>query len=189
MSMQKLGPYLAAASVALVMSMSGSYVKADDAPDSRIVGTWIGTGTVETPPGTSPFIFTDLAAINPGGTLTETNGAFNWHSSENPFLPPPLTVDYGEGYGVWKQLNDSRRFAFTFQRLLFAGANTPTTVYGRFFPGQHIGVATIESVLELSASDGLKGTFTFQLTNLSGDVVFAGKGTISFTRLKIQQPE
>ncbi len=107
----------------------------------------IVTVTVNTPPGAPPFVFTDLIAFNSGGTLTAARSAFNAHTSENPFLPSPLVVDTSDGYGAWKsQGDDSDQFALTFRRFLFAGANTPTALYGSFFHGQNVGVNTVEAV-------------------------------------------
>ena len=48
----------------------------------------------------------ELTAINPGETFTITSAVFNAHSSENPILPPFLMVDFGGGYGSWKQQGD-----------------------------------------------------------------------------------
>ena len=151
MTIRNLGLCFAATCIVLVALAPTSRVKAQD---RSIIGTWIGTGTVNTPPGAPPFVFTDLAVVNPGGTLTETNGAFNAHTSQNSFLPSPLLVDFSDGYGAWQQRGDSNQFAVTFKRLLFAGANTPPTLYGPFFfPGQHIGLATIQAVLTLRDSE------------------------------------
>lgn len=192
--MRKLGLYVAAACIvvsALLASMPNSHVKADEDQQGSIVGTWIGRAKVNTPPGTPPFVFTVVTAFNPGGTVTQTNGAFNAHSSENPFLPPPLVVDESDQYGIWKRLEDSNQFAVTFKALLFAGANTPTALYGSFFPGQNVGEVAIQAVLTLHLgddSDTLEGPFTFQITNLGGTVVSggSGSGTVSAKRLQIE---
>jgi hypothetical protein len=193
MTMRKLGLYFTGACIALLALLAvvrltpSSPVKADG---GSIVGTWILTVTVNTPPGAPPFVETELTAINPGGTFTLTGTAFNAHSSENPFLPPPLAADFSDGYGTWKQTgDDSNQFALTFKRLIFAGANTPTAAYGSFFPGENVGVATIEAVATLqtsAAGQTLTGPFTFQLRNLQGTQVFAGSGTFAATRLKIE---
>ncbi len=161
-----------------------SRVKADDDQDGSVVGTWIFTVTLA--PG---FVETELVAINPGGTFTTTGTAFNAHSSQNPFLPPFLVADFSDGYGAWKRQGDSNRFALTFKRLLFAGARTPTALYGPFFVGQNIGVATIQAVATLQhGEDGatLEGPFTFQVRNLRGEEVGTGSGTASATRLKVE---
>jgi hypothetical protein len=161
-----------------------SRVKADDDQDGSIVGTWIVK--IQLGPG---FDETELTAINPSGTFTLTGTAFNPHTSQNPFLPPFLAVDLSDGYGSWKRLGDSDRFALTFERLLFAGSRTPTDLYGPFFVGQSVGEATIQAVGTLHHGDDgdtLEGPFTFQLKNLNGVVVGTGSGTASFTRLKIE---
>jgi hypothetical protein len=156
-----------------------------------IVGTWIITATVNVPPGAPPFGFTELGSFNPGGTFLDTFSID--FSSQNPFLVgpfAPLAVNFSDKFGTWKQMGaDSNQFAVTFKEFLFAGANTPTAVYGSFFPGQNVGVATVEAVATLQngpAGDTATGPFTFQLTNLQGVEVFAGSGTFSATRLKIE---
>jgi len=164
-------------------------VRADEG--GSIVGTWINTVTVNTPPGAPPFVFTELVSFNPGGTIIDTFSIA--HSSQNPFLVgpfAPLAADFSDGFGTWKQLGDeSNQFAGTFKRLIFAGASTPTAVYGSFYPGQNVGVGTVQFVATLQRGqngDALTIPFTFQLTNLSGQVVLAASGTASATRLKIE---
>ncbi|SRR6266446_2704243 len=173
-----LAIHLLAAPLALGQNTNG---------ESSIVGTWIFTTTVNTPPGTPPFVFTELAAINPGGTYVDAHGiAFN---SNNPFSPPPLAVDSSDAYGSWKRLGDTNQFATTHKRLLFAGVNTPPALYGSFFLGQNVGLLTVETVLTLTTGkngDTLTGPFTAQLTNLVGQVVFVASGTVSATRLTIE---
>jgi len=175
------------ASMCVLGLVPGSPLKADDDRKGSIVGTWIGTGTVDTPPGTPPFVFTELAIVNDHGTVAGTNGIS--HSAQNPFVPPPLAVDLSDYFGSWVRIDDPNQFAVTLKRLLFASANTPAELYGPFFVGQHVGEATIQVVVTLhhgEDGDTLEGPFTFQLRNLNGDVVFAAMGTISFTRLKIE---
>jgi len=180
--MRKLGLYFSAALFALLGLAPSSPVKANDDQGS-IVGTWLLTASLG--PG---FVETELTAINPGGTFTMTSSVFNPHSSGNPYLPPFLTVDLSDAYGAWRRQGDSNRFALTFKRLLFAGARTPTDLYGPFFVGQNVGVATIQAVATLQHGDGdtLEGPFTFQSRNLRGEVVGTGSGTFSATRLKIE---
>ena len=186
---RQLGLYLFTLSIVLLglfASMAGSHVKADGDQRGSIAGTWINTATINTPPGTPPFVFTELFSLNPGGTFIDTFSLD--HNSANPFVPPPLAVDFSVKFGTWKDVGDSE-FAVTFKEFLFAGANTPTALYGSFFPGQNVGVGTVEAVATLQTGDGgdtLTGPFTFQLTNLQGTVVLAGSGTFSATRLKIQ---
>ena len=187
--MRKLGLYFITLPIALVLLalMPISHVKA---ASQNIVGTWIVTVTVNTPPGAPPFVFTDLVAFNSGGTLTATSSTFNAHTSENPLLPPPLVVDTSDGYGNWKpEGDDAKRFAFTFNRFLFAGANTSTALYGSFFPGQNVGVNAVQGVGILQTGrngDSLTGLFTNQFVHLGGEVVFAGSGTFAATRLAIE---
>jgi hypothetical protein len=169
--------------LALFALTPNSRVKAD-ADERSIVGTWILTASLG--PG---FDNTELTAFNPGGTFTMTSSVFNPHSSGNPFLPPFLTVDISDAYGAWRRQGDSNRFAVTFKRLLFAGAKTPTDLYGPFFVGQNVGMATIQAVGILDHGEGgdtLTGPFTFQLRNLRGEVTGTGSGTLIATRLKIE---
>jgi len=183
--MRKSGLYFVVACIVLspLALMPTAHVKA---ADGNIVGTWIITVTVSTPPGAPPFVFTDLLAFNSGGTLTAASSTFNAHTSENPLLPPPLVVDTSDGYGAWKSMgDDSNQFALTFNRFLFAGANTSTTVYGSFFPGQYVGKNTVQAV---GTQDGesVSGSFTNQFVALGGQVVFAGSGTFTGRRLEIE---
>src|SRR5213592_298084 len=83
--------------------------------DARIVGTWLVTTSVNIP-GAPPFVFAELAAFNPGGTVIDTHAVA--HSSENPFIPPAAAVDSSDSFGSWRRLNDSHQFAVTFKRLL-----------------------------------------------------------------------
>ncbi|GAC1540544.1 MAG: hypothetical protein NVS2B9_07610 [Myxococcales bacterium] len=164
--------------VALAALGRSSAVQAEDGKGIR--GTWINEVTVDTPPGAPPLVLHELVAFNPGGTLVETISIA--HGSENPFFSgpfAPLAVDLGDAFGSWKrQGDDGNRYAITFKRLLFAGAQTPAESYGDFFPGQYVGVATIQAVAVLEqgddgSGDRLTGSFTFQLTNLARAVVLA----------------
>ena len=187
--MRKLGLYFAAVCVAvsLLVLMPSSH---GQAANHGIAGTWVVTVTVNTPQGAPPFVFTDVIAFNSGGTLTGASSAFNAHTSENPFLPAPLVVDTSDAYGTWSpEGDDSNHFALTFRRFLFAGANTSTALYGSFFPGQNVGVNTVEAVGTFHTGkngDSLTGSFTNQFVNLNGEVAFAGNGTFTATRLGIE---
>lgn len=187
--MRKRGLYFAVMCI-VVLAVSASvpspHAKANG---GHIVGSWIITPTINTPPGAPPFVLTELGSFNPGGTFIDT--ASIGFSSQNPALAQtPFAVNFSDAFGVWQQLGDeSNQFAVTFKRLLFAGADTPTAVYGSFFPGQNVGMATVEAVATLqtdAGGDTLTGPFTFQLTNLSGTVVLSGSGTFSANRLVIQ---
>lgn len=187
--MRKLGLY--GTGLLIVASLFISMPKSHGQGTSHsIARTWIVTVTVNTPPGAPPFVFTDLIAFHSGGTLTAASSAFNEHTSENPFLPPPLVVDTSEGYGAWKsEGDDSNQIGITFRRFLFAGANTSTALYGSFFPGQNVGLNTVEAIGTLHTDkdgDSLTGSFTNQFVNLGGHPVFTGNGTFTATRLKIE---
>jgi hypothetical protein len=186
MTMRKLGLYFAASCIVvstLFASMPNAHAKVDD--DKSIVGTWLFTITIS-----QDFVFTDLVAINRGGTLTNTSTVSHAHSSENPFLPPPAVVDVSDGYGAWKRVaDDSNQFALTLKRFLFAGAKTPTALYGSFFPGQNVGDLNVQLVATVHTGergDTLTGQGTFQFVNLAGEVVFAGSETFSARRLRIK---
>ena len=170
----------------IVLSLAAFLASARaEANDQGIVGTWIVTVTVTTPPGAPPFVFTDFIAFNRGGTLTAASSGFNAHTSENPFLPPPLVVDTSDGYGVWKATDDdSDRVAITFKRFLFAGAATSTKIYGPFVPAQYVGVNAVQAVGTFRDGDHLAGSFTTQFTNLAGQPTFSGNGTFTAIRLK-----
>ncbi|MBV8071150.1 MAG: hypothetical protein JO270_14675 [Acidobacteriaceae bacterium] len=188
--MRKLGMYSASSYLALSLLavMPGFARQSGQKEDcsNSIVGTWIITVTVNTPPGAPPFVFTDMFAFNSGGTLTAASSLFNAHTSENPSLPAPLVVDTSDGYGAWKNADDDS-IALIFRRFLFAGANTSTALYPWSFLGQYIGVNAIQAVGRVSADGGtFSGSFTNQFLNLGGAVVFAGSGTFSGTRLKIE---
>src|SRR5215469_5752117 len=154
------------------------------ADNQSLVGTWRVTVTLSTPPAPP---FTDFIAFNQGGTLTAASSAFNAHTSENPFLPPPLVVDTSDGYGVWKSTDDDpARVAITFNRFLFAGAATSQALYGPFVTGQYVGENAVQAVGTLQDPDHLAGSFTTEFTTLGGQVIFSGSGTFTATRLKIE---
>ena len=163
-------------------------VKADDERGESVVGTWIGTLTLNTPPGFPPFI--DLVSFHRGGTLTGTNGIA--HFSQITFGVPALQalqVDFSDFFGSWVVSDSSNQVSATFKRLLFAGPNTPTAIYGTFFPGQNVGLVSIQAVgtLERATSgDRITASFTYELTNLNNQEVFAGDGTVSFGRVTIE---
>src|SRR5215469_10279938 len=175
---------LALGIASIVLSLAAFLASASAQADTKgIVGTWIVTVTVNTPPGAPPFVFTDLIAFNKGGTLTAASSEFNAHTSENPFLPAPLVVDTSDGYGVWKSTDDdSDRVAITFRRFLFAGAATSS--YAFSFPGQYVGENAVQAVGILQDVDHITGSFTTQFTNLAGKPTFSGSGTFTAIRLK-----
>jgi hypothetical protein len=179
--------YLAVTSVVFLFLAFHSPVKAYDDRNEDLVGTWILTATLA-----PDFINTELAAFNPGGTWTTTSTVFNAHSSQDPFLPPFLTIDTSDGYGAWRAQSGPDRFALTFKRHLFAGATTPIDLYGPFFIGQYVGEATIQAVAAVRHSDSgdtLQGQFTFQARNLRGEVTGTGSGPFSGVRLQIEPLE
>jgi hypothetical protein len=109
-------PRLFLSAIALVLFAAvgvtpNSPAKADDDEKGGIVGSWIGTVTVDTPSGTPLFAFADLISINRGGTLTGTNG--NAHFSQMPFLPPVDRVDASDFFGSWEPISDANKFAAT----------------------------------------------------------------------------
>ena len=182
--MRRQDARLATAAMVLLLLGAQSSVVAGDDRNEGIVGTWVLSATLA--PG---FINTELSAFNPGGTWTTTSSVFNAHSSEDPFLPPFLTIDTSDGYGAWQAQGGGNRFALTFKRHLFAGVNTPVDLYGPFFAGQYVGEATIQAVATVhhgESSDTLEGHFTFQASNLRGEIVGTGNGPFSGKRLSIE---
>lgn len=164
----------------MVAKRSATVVRADG---NGLVGTWLITVNVNTPPGAPPFSFNDYIAFQEGGTLTATSTAFNSHTSE--VLAGPLGVDTSDGYGVWAGDGDGA-IRVTFNRFLFAGANnSATALYGSFSQGQNIGTDTVEAVGTVRG-DTVTGQFTTQFSKLDGGVVFPGSGTFSGTRIKIK---
>jgi hypothetical protein len=155
-----------------------------------VVGSWVNTVYVNTPSGSVPLA-TEVLSVNSGGTFSDAISiAFN---SENPsFTGSPLAVNFSDAYGTWHATSDPNQFAFTFKRLVFAGASTPMSIYGSFFSGENVGVATIEALGTLqnsAAGPTLKGRFTFQLYSyyLHGDALGGtGSGTFSATPITIQ---
>ena len=189
---RKSGLYFLTRSTLLLMlfaSLPSLHVKAQNQQGS-MVGTWVNTVLVNTPSGPVPLL-TELVAVNPGGIFTDAISiAFN---SENPaFAGTPLAVDFSDAFGTWKLVGgNSNQFAATFKRFLFARPNTPIGAYGlgSAFPGQNVGMATIEAVGTLrstASGDILSGSYTFQLTDLQGNLVLPASGTFSATRIQIQ---
>jgi hypothetical protein len=183
--MQKIGIYRTVVFLALLVMLGFTKYSSVKADGNSIVGTWIVTTSPSMSPGTPPFVYPELVSFNPGGTLIDTHAIA--HSSENLLLPPAVTVDSSDAFGIWHQLGDLNQFATIHKRLLFAGPNTPSSLYGPFFPGQLVGFETVHTVLSLQANtdgDTLGGPFTVEFTNLTGQVVFSDTGTISAKRLK-----
>ena len=192
---RQFGLYTRLACMGLLTSFAlapSSWVKAQNTQQQgSAVGSWVNTVLVNTPSGLEPFT-TELLEINPGGTVVDTLSIA--HSSQNPYFAqnlPPLAVEFSDAIGTWQPVGDSNQIAFTFQRFLFAGPDTPNIpTYDWQFLGQYVGVATIEAVGTLqNTAKGqiLSGSYTFQLTNLDGINVLPGaKGTFSATRIQIQ---
>jgi len=175
---------------ALTLSLSAglaatpaSYVKADNDEGGSIVGSWIGPLSLDN----SPIPITELPSFSRGGTVAGTN-TFS-HNCQNPSLPPVLAVEISDYFGSWAPMVGSNQIAITIKRLLFACANTPVGIYGPSFPGQNVGLLSIQAVGTIQHTkdgDTLTGPVTFQLTNLFNQVVFAGSGTASLTRVTIE---
>lgn len=175
--------FVVAVSAGLVPMVAKRYTAVVHADEDGLVGTWLITVNVNTPPGAPPFSFNDYIAFQKGGTLTATSTAFNSHTSE--VLAGPLGVDTSDGYGVWAADEDGA-FRVTFNRFLFAGVNnSATALYGSFSQGQNIGTDTVEAIGTVHG-DTVTGQFTTQFSKLDGGVVFPGRGTFSGTRIKIE---
>ena len=178
--------------LAALAAMPAPRAIADDDQDESVVGTWIGAARFDTPPGTPPLVEAELASIHRAGILTGTSGID--HSSQNPFVPPGLVVELSDYFGSWAPIGDFDQIAVTFKRLVFAGPGTPSAIYHQLFPGENMGLATIQSVVTLQhtqSGDVLEGRFTFELTTLDGQPVPAavggrGSGTVSLSRVAIE---
>lgn len=66
-----------------------------------VIGAWELTVNVNTPPGAPPFIVTEVGTFNLGGTFADTISIA--HSSQNPYIPAPLAVDFSDAYGAWRR--------------------------------------------------------------------------------------
>jgi hypothetical protein len=168
---------------ALLALAPTSPVRADEDQSGSIVGTWIGTLSVDN----SPTTITNLTSFSRGGTVAGTTG--DSHNCQNAFVPPVLTIEASDYYGTWAPATGSSQIAITLKRLLFACPNTPTAVYGPSFPGENIGLESIQAVgtvRHTEKGDTLTGPLTFQWTNLFDQLVFAASGTASFSRVAIE---
>lgn len=163
---------------------------AQDDESGSPVGSWIGTVSFEEPSGSPPQI--GLYNINRDGTITGTDGG-----SQSSDLPPtlcpkpcPLAVDSGGQFGSWARAGD-HQFAATLKAPLFAGANTPTEIYGQSFSGQNVGLGTLQvaniTLQHTASGDTLTGRFTVQYQSFFlNEVVITTKGTFSFSRVAIE---
>jgi hypothetical protein len=184
-----LSAFAAALFTAFVVTPT-SQVKADDGENGNVVGSWIGTIN----PGT-PFAFTDLLSLNLGGTASGTNG--NAHNSQNTNAPPFARVDASDFFGSWEPIGHGQ-IAGTVKWLLFLGPNSPANTINLYcppgltcFPGQNIGVVTLETVATLqhtNSGDSLTGNYSIKYRNLSDVVVFSGSGMLSFSRIATATP-
>jgi hypothetical protein len=179
----------AVALAAMVGTLGSSHTTHAQNQQGSVVGTWMNSVTVDLGGGVSAPLATELVSFSPGGVFADVISIqFN---GENPaFAGTPLAANFSDALGSWRSVGDSSQVAGTFKRFIFATPNTPQ-VYGLgpYFPGQNVGVATIEFVGALQPSSSgpvLAGSFTFQFTDLQGNLVFPGSGKFSATPLKIQ---
>jgi len=171
----------------IVAMLSSLHTTRAQNQQGSVVGTWIVSVNVDTPGGPVPLA-TEFASFSPGGIFTDAISiAFN---GENPaFAGTPLAANFSDAFGSWKSVGDGSQVAATFKRFIYAAPNSPPAAYGSFYPGQNVGVATIEVVGAVQSSSGgqvLAGSFTFQFTNLGGTVVLAGSGSFTATPVRIQ---
>jgi hypothetical protein len=152
-----------------------------------VVGTWLNSVSVDVGNGASVHLADEFVTFGPGGTFADIFSiAFN---GENPaFAGTALAANFSDALGSWRSVGDGSQVAGTFKRFIFASPSTPLAYGpGPYFPGQNIGVASIEFVGTLSSSGQvLSGSFTFQFTDLQGNLVAPGSGKFSATPLKIQ---
>jgi hypothetical protein len=152
------------------------------------IGSWIGTISFEAPPGAPPLV--GQVNINRDGTITGTDGGVHGSQVELPPALSALAVDLGDYFGSWARIGGSNRSAGTIKRLLFAGPNTPTAIYGPFVLGQNIGLGTLSedvTCAHTSSGDAIAGPWTFQFYSFFlNKVVITNRGTFSFSRVAIE---
>jgi hypothetical protein len=175
--------------VATLASLHTTHAQNQNQQGGSVVGTWLNSVTVDVGPGVSVPLANELVSFGPGGVFADVISIqFN---GENPaFAGTALAANFSDALGSWRSVGDASQVAGTFKRFIFATPNTPP-VYGPgpYFPGQNVGVATIEFVGALQPSSSgqvLVGSFTFQFTDLQGNLVFPGSGKFSASPLKIQ---
>ena len=93
-------------------------------------------------------------------------------SPAGPGAPFKLGFTSG-GHGAWTSTGD-RTLAFTFVEL-----QSDET-------GAFVGTVTVRGTSELDAAGALTGHFTFDVTDPTGKVVFAGSGTFQGIRIVVE---
>jgi hypothetical protein len=185
--MRRFFAYAFAAFMMLATIVAAPQAQAHDHNSDRsIVGTWILTTTFDMPPGAPPFIVHEFAQFNEGGTFL---GNFELdNNSANPLAPPPFAVDFSTKYGSWKQKwHGSPQYNVILQEYIIAGQNTPTAIYGEFYPGQTVGIVTVKATPALNRrGDTFNGPFSYEFKNMAGDLLFAGTGNFVGKRQKLQ---
>jgi hypothetical protein len=183
--MRRTIPIVAAVTaLAVIVAALGASRTVHAQATGTVIGAWELTVNVNVPLGAPPFILTEVGTFHLGGTFADAISIA--HSSQNPYVPPPLAVDFSDAYGAWRQTPGTNQVALTLKRLTFAGPYTPTAIYGSFLQGQQVGEAIVEATGTLQSDGTLAGKFTFQLTDLAGTEVFADGGTFTAKRINIE---
>jgi hypothetical protein len=176
--------------LATLTLMSGSHVRAQTERSRQLTGTWIVTVSPDLPPGVPPLTFTEFLTFDAGGGLTETNTILHPQSAASPLLPPPATGLTGsDGHGVWKNVPGEHNYAYTFQKLLFAGPVVDPVWGPILFIGQHVGRFSAQALFSLheeADGEGLEGRFTAQFRNVQGAVVSTASGRFVGERMTVE---
>lgn len=184
---------------ALTLGLFAAFAVTPSSPakaDGGFVGSWIGTVAF------NGLALGDLLTLNRDRTVTLINGTA--HASQLPFLPPGSRLEASDGLGTWKPIGNNQA-AVTAKWLLFFGPNNPpdpevtavwcpgTTCAPGPFPGQNIGLSTVQLVVTLQrteSGDTVTGEFTAQYANLNGEPVGdPGTGTLSYSRIAVEEPD
>jgi hypothetical protein len=145
----------------------------DHSHEFRLEGAWQMTVTALSPAGISPF--DSLMTFVPGGGLTETRRLYLVDFPGNTLLETP-------GAGNWERVSgtdDSYDVTFMF---LLQGAPGNTNLNGAPF-----GTDKIRWKATGNPRTGkLSGPWESQITDLSGNVVFAASGVLDGKRIPIE---
>jgi hypothetical protein len=129
----------------------------------QLEGAWLTTiGT----PGFAPALGLNLFTRD--GIVIETNVI------EVPSLPPFANGSFTVGFGEWVRTGD-REFTMTFLKLITRG-------------GTAVGVFKLRARMTLSPNlDTLSGTNLFEFFDNNSNVVLQGTGTLSSTRIGVDE--
>ena len=124
------------------------------------------------PPGLPPL--NSLVTFMRGGEVIESRRGYLPFS---PFGPIQETA----GHGSW-QRNGLGDFSATFTFLVQAAPNNQV-----FTLGEPLGTDKIHLRVTLGAGASFNGTFASEARDANGQVVFSASGTVTGTRLQVEQ--